>query len=362
MEQFIGCDVHKEFSVFVSMNEKGECGPAARVYHEPEQFRDFLRSLPPGSQVALEASGSYYWVVDEMERIGLRPQLADPRVAKQRMQGRNKSDKKDAAGLAMLLRNGTLPKVWIPPAELRDQREMLRLRMYLVHVRTGLKNRIHGTLLRYNVRVMARDLYGAMGRRELARRLAQLPPHTRQSIELQLTAVDFLQLQIEDCERRLEEILETSAERDLLKTIPGVGRILSAVIALEIGDVSRFAGPEQLVSYAGVVPAFKQSANKRRLGGCPCDANLYLKWALVEAANVVVVHQRAWAQHHAVRLYQRVRRRTKLHGKAVVAVARHLGEAAYWILHKQQEYREPRGPQASGLRSIVDARVNAACA
>src|ERR1700681_3161865 len=167
MEQFIGCDAHKKFSLFVTMNEKGEYGRAMRIGHDREIFRKFLKGLPPGSQIALETSGSYYWLVDEMERAGHRPQLAHALTAKRRMEGRHKTDERDARGLAMLLRNGTLPRVWIPPAPLRDQREMLRLRMTLVESRSQIKNRIHGALLRYNVEMKAKDVYTDQGRQEL---------------------------------------------------------------------------------------------------------------------------------------------------------------------------------------------------
>src|SRR5437764_691296 len=136
MEQFIGCDAHKKFSLFVAMNERGEYGPAVRVSHERQSMRRFLESLAAGSKIALETSGSYYWLVDEMKRAGHEAQLAHALTAKRRMEGRHKTDRKDAQGLAMLLRNGTLPRVWIPPQELRDQREMLRLRMTLVGMRT----------------------------------------------------------------------------------------------------------------------------------------------------------------------------------------------------------------------------------
>jgi transposase len=257
------------------------------------------------------------------------------------------------------LRNGTLPRVWIAPAELRDQRELLRWRMYLASLRTGLKNRIHGTLLRYNLRSVTSDLFGAAGRQQLAELLEQLPPHTRGSVEKQLVTLDFIVLQIQGCEQALEAMLEDNVERDLLKTLPGVGRILSAVIALEIGDVKRFPDAAQLVSYAGLVPTLHESAKKRRMGQCPSDANQYLRWALVEAANIVVLNQKAWSGRHVVQLYQRVRANTKRHGKAVVAVARHLGEAAYWILSKQEVYRAPQPRVAS---SFVEARVNATCA
>jgi hypothetical protein len=71
----------------------------------------------------VEASGYYNWLVDEMEQSGHRPKLCNPLEAKRRMGLTNKTDKLDARGLAILLRNGTLPEVWIPPSELRDQRE-----------------------------------------------------------------------------------------------------------------------------------------------------------------------------------------------------------------------------------------------
>jgi transposase len=342
MEQFIGCDAHKKFSLFVMMNEKGEYGRAIRVGHDRERFREFLKDLPAGSQIALETSGSYYWLVDEMERAGHRPQLAHALTAKRRMEGRHKTDERDARGLAMLLRNGTLPRVWIPPAELRDQREMLRLRMSLVRIKTQLKNRIHGVLLRYNMTVQATDLYGDRGREELLSRLEELPAYSRQSVVEQLRLVDSLESRIEDCEKQLEQILYPSAERDLLKTLPCVGKILSAVIGLEIGDVRRFSSADHLVSYAGVVPSARESAERKRQGQCPRDCNVYLKWAFVEAANLIASKQQHWPECHAMQLYRRVKQSTKMHGKATVAVARHLAEASYWILSKQEIYREPK--------------------
>jgi transposase len=347
MEQFIGCDAHKKFSLFVAMNERGECGAGIRVPHIRQTMREFLESLPAASKIALETSGSYYWLVEEIERAGHEAHLAHALTAKRRMEGRHKTDHKDAQGLAMLRRNGTLPRVWVPPAELRDQREMLRLRMTLVGMRTQLKNRIHGVLMRYNVLIAAADLYGRGGRKELAAAVSELPPYSRQSVYEQLEMLDFLQLQIADCEQMLEQILQPNPDRELLKTLPGVGPILSAVIALETGTVERFASAEHLVSYAGLVPSAHQSAGRKRRSQCPEDCNTYLRWAFVEAANVVACHQDSWREMHVVKLYQRVRSKSKLHAKAVVAVARHLAEAAYWILHKQQLYRAPVATRAA---------------
>src|SRR5258706_547472 len=112
--------------------------------------------------------------------------------------------------------------------------------------------------------------------------------------------------------------MKMSAEADLLKTLPCVGTILSMVLLLEIGKVERFTAAAHLASYAGLVPRVHSSGGRTRMGQV--------------CANVGT---------HVVRLYQRIKR-AKNHQKAVVAVARHLAEAAWWVLTKQEVYREPQ--------------------
>jgi transposase len=115
MPSVIGCDAHKKFSVFVAIDSKGKTSPPVRVEHHRQQYIDFLQTLPPKSEIALEATGHWYWMVDEMEKAGHRPHLANPSEAKKRMGGSNKTDALDAKGLAILLHNGSLPESWIPP-------------------------------------------------------------------------------------------------------------------------------------------------------------------------------------------------------------------------------------------------------
>jgi transposase len=338
MEQFIGCDAHKKFSVFVAVNEKGQAGEALRVAHDRDVYREFLARLPVHSAIAVEASGSYSWLVDEMERSGHHPRLCNPLEAKRRMGLTNKTDKLDARGLAILLRNGTLPEVWIPPAEVRDQRELLRLRIFLVRLRTRVKNRIHGTLARHNVQVPGADLFGVAARLELV----ALPVHSREAVEQELATLDFLEIQIESAEQGLESIMKVSVEADLLKTLPCVGKILSMFLMLEIGRIDRFPTAQHLATYAGLVPRVRSSGGHTRMGQVCGNVNRNLKWALVETGNLVVINQRRLAGMHVMRLYQRIKR-SKNHQKAVVAVARHLAEAAWWVLTKQEVYREPQG-------------------
>jgi hypothetical protein len=104
--------------------------------HERGAFRQFLARCEPGSPVALETVGNWYWIVDDIEGAGCIPKLVHARKAKLMMGQINKTDKLDARGLNTLQRNGTLPTVWIPPGQLRDQRELPRTRMTLVRQRT----------------------------------------------------------------------------------------------------------------------------------------------------------------------------------------------------------------------------------
>jgi transposase len=214
----------------------------------------------------------------------------------------------------------------------------------LVHLRTRVKNRIHGTLARHNVQVPGADLFGVAARLQLGKRLPELPVHSREAIEQELATLDFLETQIEAAEQRLEMMMKVSAEADLLKTLPCVGKILSMVLMLEIGRVDRFPTAAHLASYAGLVPRVHSSGGHTRMGQVCVNVNRNLKWAFVEIGNLVAVNQRRLARTHVVRLYQRIKR-AKNHQKAAVAVGRHLAEAAWWVLNKHEVYREPRNAQ-----------------
>jgi transposase len=227
---------HKQFSVFVRIDPKGKTSPPVRVEHHRQEYIDFLRSLPPASEIALEATGHWYWMVDEMEKAGHRPHLANPTEAKKRMGKTNKTDALDAIGLAILLHNGTLPESWIPPGELRDRRELLRTRMALRDLRTSLKHRIHAAIDRYGLQATSiSDLFGVKGRVYIDATLDRLPRDTAAMIQVQLTSLDQIEVQIEEIENRIAATLKPSPEVRLLRTIPGVGEILAPLIWLEIG-------------------------------------------------------------------------------------------------------------------------------
>ena len=124
-------------------------------------------------------------------------------------------------------------------------------------------------------------------------------------------------------------------------SLPGVGFILAVVIYSETGDVQRFVSASHFASYSGTAPRVHASGGKVRLGPLRSDVNRYLKWAFVEAANVIALNHRRWACRHVNQLYERIRSR-RGHQKAIGAVARHLAEATYWVLNKSEPYSEPK--------------------
>jgi transposase len=351
--EYIAFDAHKHYTLASVVGPDGQLVREERVEHDRGALRHFLDRCEQGSPVAVETVGNWYWIVDEIEAAGCRPKLVHARKAKLMMGMINKTDKLDARGLNQLQRNGTLPTVWIPPGELRDQRDLPRTRMVLVRQRTRLKNRIHATLAKYALHDLGvSDLFGAQGRALLRQRLALLPPHTAYATQHLLEQVEELDRRVREFEHRMRNVFKVTPEIQRLMTVPGVGLILAVVIALEVGDVARFATAEKLAAYAGTTPRVHASGGKTRFGRLRPDVNRYLKWAFSEAANANCVRRGRYPHRHVSRLYERVARR-KGHPKAIGAMARHLAEATYWLLHKQEPYREP---QSSAVSSPGDKR------
>ena len=350
MEKYIGCDSHQRYSVFVTMDEKGEAGVPIRVEHEKKELQKFLRTLPAGAAVAVEASGGWYWLVDALEEAGLEPHLANPLEAKKQMPGRNKTDKLDARGLATLLRVGTLPEVWIPPAGLRDLRGLMRARLALRRQASLLKNRLHAAIRRYGLREDAfRDLFAGKARIALSGYIDALPVNTRFATTQEWQMLDQIERHIERMEVRIREGICKLGWVRLLKTLPGVGDILGATIHLEIGDVQEI--PERRAS-GGLCRSGADRAFQRRQDTLRADfeaGQSLSEMAFIEAANATVAHRDKYGEQHVGQLYQRLK--GKCHGKAATAVARHLAESSWWILKKKQEYRAPHAAAMSSSRN-----------
>jgi transposase len=252
--EYIALDVHKKYTWARVENRQGERLFESRLAHGHGTVKHFISRWSAGSAVAVETVGNWYWIVDEIEAGGGRPQLVNARLAKLMMGNVNKSDKLDAKGMNRLQRTGTLPTVWIPTSSVRDARELPRTRMMLSRQRTQLKNRVHATLGKYGYAVEgASDAFGKKGRKIVEELLLKLPPHTQQAVEIVLDELDHVTDNLKRIEGQMTELFSPCAQTNWLKSLPGVGDILAVVIWTEIGSIERFARAEQLASYCGLV-------------------------------------------------------------------------------------------------------------
>ena len=341
MKEYITLDAHKHYSFAAREEVEGGKTRHSRINHEPGCIVRFLADAEPGATVAVEATGNWYWIVDEIEAAGCKPALVHPRKAKVMLGCINKTDKLDADGTNRLQRVGTLPTVWIAPGNLRDLRELPRTRMFLTGERTALKNHILANLNKYGLATCEHsDAFGKAALVELRNKVDLLPPQTAEvTLEL-LEQLHGVKQRIAAQETRIGQLVKSTPEMRLLQTIPGIGLILSVVIALEIGTIGRFPSAGHFASYAGTTPRVRSSGDKTRYGRLRSDVNRYLKWAFIEAANCVHLHQVKYAESHVWRLYDRIAKR-KGHQKAVGALARHLAEAAFHVLSRNQDYKDP---------------------
>lgn len=342
MREYISLDVHKRYT-FAEREDMTTRGvQQRRVEHRRGAIAAYLADAEPGTPVAVEATGNWYWIVDEIEQAHCVPQLVHPRKAKVMMGCINKTDKLDVHGMNRLQRCGTLPTVWIAPPETRDLRDLPRTRMFFCQERARLKNRIQASLTKFGLNVTGfSDGFGVRARQEMEKHILLLPPHTQAMTRELLRQLDLVEAQIAGQEKRIRELVKQTPVMQCLHSLPGVGDILATVIAMEIGDVARFASAERLASYAGTTPRVSASGDKMRFGRLRSDVNHYLKWAFIEAANCVRLHAKHHPDRHVTRLYRRVAFR-RGHPKAVGAVARHLAEAAFYMLSRNEAYKEPK--------------------
>jgi transposase len=171
----IGLDCHRNFSLASARDSLGKVVWRERVEHaDRKALREQIGRWPKGTAVILEGTFGWGWISDELAASGLDAHLSSGRKVSgvRNARGSAKSNRKDADLLSELWAEQTRWwEVWRVPPEARDQREILRLRMGLVHLQTRLKNQIHATLHRHGLVQPFSDLFGVAGRAWLTTQL-----------------------------------------------------------------------------------------------------------------------------------------------------------------------------------------------
>jgi transposase len=370
IERVCGLDVHKQ-TVAACVRVPGSKG--AREQHvrtfgttaaELLALRDWLEAHEV-THVAMESTGVYwkpiYYVLEERFTC----LLVNAAHVKQ-VPGR-KTDVQDCVWIAQLLEHGLLRGSFVPPAPIRELRDLTRYRKVLIQDRTREANRLHKLLEDAGIKLasVATDILGISGRAmlealvrgttdpevlaELARGKlrAKLPalrqalrgqfrPHHAFLVSQLLAHLDYVDETITTLSGRIEEVIVPFAdELARLDTIHGVGRRTAEVLIAELGvDMTQFPSDRHLASWAGLCPGNNESAGKHRSGKTR-RGNRWLRAALTEAALAAI---RTSNSAFTAR-YRRIMRH-RGHKKAVLAVAHAMLVTAYHLLARQTTYQE----------------------
>jgi transposase len=246
--------------------------------------------------------------------------------------GKAKNDRIDALKIATLLRGGMLPQAYVYPAGMRATRDLLRRRLHLVRKRGQLLAHIQNTNHQYNLPAFGKRLAYPSNRDGVAEHFEDRV--VRKSIAVDLGLLERYDALLTDLEGYLVHQAKSHDPQafQLLRSIPGVGKVLALTILYEIHDIRRFDRVQQFASYARLVKCAKESAGKRHGTSGAKMGNVHLKWAFSEAAIGFVRHSEAGKKLRA-RLEKRFGK-----GKALSILAHKLGRAAYFMLVRGQAF------------------------
>ena len=325
--QYVGLDVHKTSCQACVEDENGNVLLEEKIPSTKEELNRFFSQFDE-AEVVLESTILWEYVYETIEEMGFKVVLAHPLKTKAIAAAKVKTDKIDAKILADLLRADLVPESYVPTKEIRDLRNLVRERRYLVNLSTGLKNRIHSELTRKGLRRPGGANLFTDGNRRWLRSLDIV------NIDIDLNVIEFVRTQIKDVEKILHQEFMKNADARLLTSIPGIGETIALTIIAELGDIERFRGAGSACSFAGVVPTVRCSASTEHYGPISKEGSKGLRWALIEAA---LFHIRFAPDSRLTRFYRNLSKR-KDHGTAIVATARKLLVVIYWMLKMNEPY------------------------
>jgi transposase len=365
-----GIDVHKTFVVacIASTDKKGF------TTYQTKRFSTYTKSLRELAKwldannckdVCMESTGKYWHPVYNILETSCNVVLAHPKYLKA-IRGK-KTDKKDARWIADVFKHYLVSGSFIPPAKIRELRDLMRYRSKLTNYTTGEKNRAQNCLTTSNIQLdhAFSDVFGKSATSILNRILAhpdQPDFDVTQFVDRRCkTPIQEIQLSIDGvisheqaeklkiirshmdtlaiCKLNLESAILALAEPflpqiNLVSTVPGIREFSAIALIAEIGtDMSVFPTAKHLCSWAGVAPQCNESGGKKKSSRVS-RAGAYIKPLLVQCANAVVKSKK----HPEIpNRYLAIKKR-RGHKKAIIATARMLLTAIYNILKKEEPY------------------------
>jgi len=285
------------------------------------------------TEVAVECSGQSRYFYDQVVGSVKAIRVINPSRFRVIAESVKKTDKEDARVIARFLSKGVeLPEVRVGSREMRELRSMIETRDKLVKMRVQLKNKIHSLLSEHGIKTRRKEFTSEKG---LMKVLSyEVSESARFELEIIIEQIKSLNEGIRKIEEEIKRRGEKLKGRDQLRSIKGIGDLGATIILASIEDVNDFEDEKKLMSYAGLVPAIRESGDKQHTGSTRHRGYKILKTTLVQLGFVVIRYS-----DRLNSFYLSIKRR-KGSAKAIIAVARKLLGIIYHLLKTGERYKE----------------------
>ena len=331
---YCGIDLHARLLYVCIIDQAGEVCVHKEISADPNKLQQLLAPYLGNIVVGVECMHCWYWVADFCDDIGVDFILGHALYMKAIHGGKAKNDRIDSFKIANLIRGGNFPLAYVYPKEMRATRDLLRRRMKIVRHGADLKAHIVNTTSQYNLPPNKVNLKNVGAREQVRKNFTEVA--VQNNIDLDLNILDCYAEQLS----KVEWYIQTQAKQHnpvhlhLLKSIHGIGKILSLTILYEIGAVTRFETVQNFASYARLVKCKAESAGKSYGTQGNKIGNAHLKWAFSEAA-VHYLKGNDKAKNYLVKLQKRMSK-----AKALSVLAHKLGRCVYFMLKNERVFNE----------------------
>jgi len=326
-----GIDLHARSLHVCVLDAAGDVALHRKIAATPGALLAALAPFRDDLVVGAECMFAWYWLADLCAEHDIAFVLGHALYMKAIHGAKVKNDRVDSKKLALLLRSGMFPMAYVYPKRMRATRDLLRRRTHLMRMRAELLAHISIINAQYNLEPITKRLIYAANRDTVAERFAE--PAVRQSIQANLAVVAELDVVLSELELSILRAARQHAPQTLalLRTVPGIGKLLALNILYEVGDINRFEAVGNFASYCRLVKPHKMSDGKVVGAGSRRIGNAHLRWSFGEAAA-------GFPRKHPVgkRIVDRLRKR---HGKRTMSVLAHkLARAVYFMLKRNEAF------------------------
>ena len=318
--RFVGLDVHAETIAVAVADRGGAVRSIGVIPNRAEAIRRLVKRLgPPAAlQACYEAGPCGYVLYWQLTELGVRCDVVAPTLVPVKAGDRVKTDRRDAEKLARALRSGDLTAVWIPDQAQEALRDLVRARLAAKRDQLRHRHRLSKFLLRHGRRPPPGTTPWTQTYLEWVRSAVRFGPRAQEAVRVDyLHEVEQAGERIARLERAIDDAIGTAPAvlREViaaLQALRGVAKVSAVTIVAEVGQLTRFARPTQLMGYSGLVAREHSSGEKVRRGAITKTGNAHLRRIVVEAA---------WAYRHRPAQGATLRKRQAGLSEAVKAIA-----------------------------------------